>query len=121
MSKPKEDVVERTDEMLERRTCQEVLPVKLEPNDKLERGEKIAKNLGEIDGVLANLKEHQTSMKAKVETLTRENSIMAMELRQGTRQEIVEIEEVKDFREGRVSTTRLDTNEIFATREMSPG
>jgi len=118
--KVSEEEVKRDDEMIERQPGREILSVPLTNSDRLERGEGIAKNLGEMDEVNWKLNEEKVKAKARLESLTRLNALMAQELRQGYSKQSIDIEEVKDFRVGIFSKIRLDTNEEFHSRELSP-
>jgi len=118
--KVSEEETKRDDEMIERQPGHEILSVPLTTSDRLERGEGIAKNLGEVDEVNSKLNEEKAKAKAQLETMARLNALMSQELRQGYSKQSIDIEEIKDFRTGTISKIRLDTNEVFHSREMSP-
>jgi len=119
-TKVADEGIQPVDEMIELQTGREILSVTLTNSDRLERGEGIAKNLGEMDEVNSKFNEEKAKAKAQLEFLHRLNALMSQELRQGYSKQSIDIEEIKDFRAGTISKIRLDTNEVFHSRELSP-
>ena len=101
-------------------TIIEVLPVPLTNQEILDRADRMGVIVGEIDRIDAELKAFRDLKKGERQRLD-------MELRQitgeiGAKAKLVEVEikAMPNWAEGKIDFIRLDTGEVFRSRDMTP-
>lgn len=96
----------------------ETLPVELTAAERGQRGIELSEVLDEIAKEESNQDSLKASMKSKKAALEAKRDALAFVVRSGKEMQSVDVEDVADFKAGKVSRVRLDTGEIVHEREL---
>lgn len=95
------------------------LPVKLDDEELLDRGQQLVKNMRRVAAAEDARENENKKRKGEIALLEEITAKLSTTIAAGTEDRDVECEVRKDFRHGRVTTVRNDTGEIVDDRTMT--
>lgn len=104
---------------IEESTFTQELPCKLTHDEMLNRSRRAAQIVKEIEDEQASAKSAASRFKAKIEQLSGEARVIAIEIREEKTRKPVDCKKVRDYGEKTVSEIRLDTGEVLEIRGMT--
>lgn len=106
-------------ERIEESTFTQELPCHLTQEEMLQRSRRAAQIVKEIEDEQASAKSAASRFKAKIEQLSGEARVIAIEIREEKTHKDVDCKTVRDFGAKTVSEIRLDTGEVLTIRAMT--
>ena len=98
----------------------ESLRTDLTPEEKIERGRKLAELVQKIDSAEAEERDRRKGVKEVLDALIEQRTSLAFIVHRGQEDRESEIEERADYETRKVSTVRLDTGEVVRERDLLP-
>lgn len=96
----------------------ETLPVELSAAERGQRGIELSEVLDEIAKEESAAESMKASMKSRKAALEAKRDALAVVVRSGKEMQSVDVEDIADFKAGKVSRVRLDTGEVVHEREL---
>lgn len=95
------------------------LSVKLTTQEKLERGQSLANEMGELNDIVARHESQKRQMKFEVSAAESKIAGLRSVVASGQELRAVDVEDQADYKRGRVLRVRLDTGVVIGDRKMT--
>jgi len=96
------------------------LPVVLTPDEIRERGVMMAQHINKIEGLVAQKAQVNKEIGDEIKNLQADLSLVATAVRTGEEMQMIDVLVKADPDKPLITSTRLDTGEVFDTRAMTP-